>query len=621
MFDFVLRFPLLSGGKPRGVNSSGIAAFKGDPAKSLAREWAQNAIDAFHQTFPIELDFELKEYSINDLPCFDELKKSIEASAKYWPKQKQEQRFCAQVLDKFTDRIPVLVITDRGTTGLRGGDNEQSGQWFGLVEGTETSVGDEGRGGSYGIGKNAAFAASWFQTVFFSTHSVDNEFAFKGVSVLMTHRNEDGEETQADGSIGIFCKKTGKVMAIRDPGKIPEQFKRSEPGLSTYIPGYKPAYKNPDSWQDELVMSLLSNFWPAIHFEKVTFRVQNILIDKQTLPELMVQYSEKNDGDKESFQAHHYYRVFSSANRRVFKGNLKYLEGVDLYAVKEDDVPQMPNNVAITRQNGMIIKCDGFRGLGFPFAGLLVCENPVGNEILRDMEPPQHHDLHPKQLENMDGEKVLKELHDWIRERLLEFKPKLDKEEYDLPDMARYFPMPDEEEAPLEGQGSDHHENLNRIPRNKEVPVTTIPEVVPAIHMGNDASVGGIGEGEGEEPDPIGEGDGKDTGGETETSSGQRGTMKKVSSRGRSLGDGKYKLYLRAGERFAGVVQIFASGDDAVREPLAILGARNVAGEELVVRSGKIVGVEFNAELPIVLEVVMKEKERYALDVEVYDEA
>lgn len=33
MPDFMLKFPLLSGGKPRGVNSSGIAAFKGDPAK------------------------------------------------------------------------------------------------------------------------------------------------------------------------------------------------------------------------------------------------------------------------------------------------------------------------------------------------------------------------------------------------------------------------------------------------------------------------------------------------------------------------------------------------------------------------------------------------------------
>lgn len=229
------------------------------------------------------MDFELEWFPISDLPGFDELKKSVEACAVYWPKQKQEQHFCKQVLDQFAEKIPVLIITDRGTTGLRGGDTDQSGQWFGLVEGTETSVGDEGRGGSFGIGKNAAFAASCFQTVYFSTHSVDDEYAFKGASVLMTHRNEDGEETQADGSIGIFCHDTGRIVALRDPEKIPDQFKRTEPGLSTYIPGYKPIYKNPDTWKDELVMSLLSNFWPAVHFEKVTFRIQDIITKRVSL--------------------------------------------------------------------------------------------------------------------------------------------------------------------------------------------------------------------------------------------------------------------------------------------------------------------------------------------------
>jgi len=69
MSDFKLEFPLLSGGRPKGVNSSGIATFKGDPAKSLAREWAQNGIDAYHETFPIEMDFELREFPIADLPA------------------------------------------------------------------------------------------------------------------------------------------------------------------------------------------------------------------------------------------------------------------------------------------------------------------------------------------------------------------------------------------------------------------------------------------------------------------------------------------------------------------------------------------------------------------------
>ena len=167
MAVFELKFPVLSGGRPTGVNSSGIATFKGDPAQSLAREWAQNAIDAYHKTFPIEMDFELKQFPIKDLPGFGELKEAVESCSRYWPGKKQEQHFCDQVLGKFDDRIPVLIISDRGTTGLRGQDDDKSGQWFGLVEGTETSVGGEDRGGSFGIGKNAAFAASYFQTAYF----------------------------------------------------------------------------------------------------------------------------------------------------------------------------------------------------------------------------------------------------------------------------------------------------------------------------------------------------------------------------------------------------------------------------------------------------------------------
>lgn len=616
MSEIKLVFPPLSGGRPKGVNSSGIAAFKGDPSKSLAREWAQNAIDACHKAFPIEMDFELKEYAIHELPCFDQLAESVKSCANYWKGQAQEQKFCKNVLERFAETIPVLVITDRGTTGLRGADDDKTGQWFGLVESTETSVGNDDRGGSFGIGKNAAFAASCFQTIYFSTHSIDGNFAFKGVSVLMTHLDNRGRETQADGAIGVYLEDVGKIVALRDPVKIPCHFKRTEPGLTTYIPGYKPVYKNPMFWQDELVMSLLSNFWPAIHFEKVAFRVQGIEINKDTIASLMKQYAEKYDGEKEEFTAHLYYRVFTSANSRKFSGTLKYLRDVELFAVKEAELPQMPNNVALTRQNGLIIKTENFRGLGFPFAGLFVCCNHEGNRIMRQMEPPQHNDLQPKQLDDLDGEKVLKELHDWVRDRLLEFRPKLEKEEYDLPDVAHYFPVSEEDETPLEALGQSKNENLSRSPVKREVEVKRAKQQPPKEERGGDGPDGGPGEDDGGAPDHGGKGDDTSTGGKVSTSGGKSGELKKVHCRGFSVGPGLYKLIMRTNENFSATIDLLASGD-SVREPIKVIKACDQSGMCHNVKEGKVMGVKFISGQPLVLILETKEKERYALDVEV----
>lgn len=623
MVDFKLWFPLLSGGKPRGVNSSGIAAFKGDPAKSLAREWAQNAIDAYYKTFPVELDFELKMFSINDLPCFGNLKDSIYACAEYWPKQQQEQEFCSKVLEKFDDKIPVLILTDRGTKGLRGKDDDQQGEWFGLVEGTETSVGDDGRGGSFGIGKNAAFAASIFQTVYFSTHSVNNEFAFKGSSVLMTHRNREGQETQADGAIGVYCNKRGKVVALRDAERIPPAFQRTEEGLSTFIPGYKPYYKNPDTWIEELVMSLISNFWPAIHFEKVIFRVQDVIIEKNNLSKLMKQHSENNCSNGGSFQAYLYYLAFTSVNKRYFKESLPELGEVELYVTKEDEIAGMPNNIALARQNGMIIKFERFRGLGFPFSGLLFCDNDKGNKLLRAMEPPQHNDLHPKQVDGVDGSKVLQNLHSWIRRKLLELKPKLEDEEYELPQSATFFPMPEEDETPFEQGGKVESENLKKSPSKRRIEVSCLPDRLPSAlgKEGDDIVNDGSGDDDGENVvKPRDDGDGVNTGGESHKDTGTKGVLRKISQRGVYVGKGAYKLFLRSERDFKGVLQLFVAGD-SVKDDLRVTKAESADGSVLKINSGRITGVSFSTKKPTILLVTTDSSERFSLDLEVRDES
>ena len=619
MAIFELNFPRLSNGRPKGVNSSGIAAFKGNIAKSLAREWAQNAIDANHNGWPVELDFELKDMRIEDMPGLCALEASLKSCAEYWKDDKQATHFCKNALKLYSKKsIPVLIVSDRGTTGLCGGDKDRHGQWFGLVESTETSVGGEGRGGSYGIGKNAAFAASFLQTVYFSSLSVKGEYAFKGVSILMTHKDGSGEETQPDGAIGISCPETGRTLALRNSAEIPDMFQRSEPGLTTYIPGYKPVYNNPENWQDDLVISLLNNFWPAIHFGKISFKVQDVLINSTTLSKLMDLYSKRYEGNDEEFDAHWYYRVFTSANSRTFKGELSFLKEVTLYAVKEDAISNMPNNVVLTRKNGMKIKYDTFRQLGFPFAGLLVCENDIGNRILRAMEPPQHNDLHPEQLEEADGKAVLKELHSWIRNCLQEFKPKLDKEEYDLPEIAKYFPSPQNEENPLENVGDNNQpdENFNMIPQAPIV-ISTVSVFTPPTQTGDSNEPGGEGKRD-ENGLPNKPGTGREKSDHERPGGGEHGELKECISRGCYLGSGRYSLIIRTKEDFSGKVCIYASGDSVSRELLIIKKAHlsTSPNQPLAISDGKIIDLPFKGGAPTAIELTLEQADRYALEVE-----
>ncbi|WP_198422782.1 hypothetical protein, partial [Stenotrophomonas maltophilia] len=91
-------------------------------------------------------------------------------------KRKKETEFftrAAALVEQKT--LPVLLVEDYGTTGLRGPAVEGS-PFHALVKSSGVSqknVADAG--GSFGIGKNAAFAISSLRTVFYSTRYTDDQ--------------------------------------------------------------------------------------------------------------------------------------------------------------------------------------------------------------------------------------------------------------------------------------------------------------------------------------------------------------------------------------------------------------------------------------------------------------
>lgn len=298
-----LKFPLLNGGEDEGLNDAGIETFEGDIGDYIARECGQNTSDA-SVNGKAELHFDLLDMPIEKLPCLNNLTEVFESCGDYWKDDKKAVQFFQKGLATLTNTtLPVLKVSDYGTTGLTGEDTGRTSKWFGLVRSKGACNKGEGSGGSFGIGKYAPFAASALRTVYYYTKTDANE-AFQGISRLVTHCNDDGSETQATGYVGhyIFDESKHKYMSVRELSLIPSHFRRADNEIGTDI--YIPVYRDIDNWKERLIISVLNNFWPAICLGNISFKVGEKLINKSNIDSCIEEYRNSTD-----YSAYRYFRA------------------------------------------------------------------------------------------------------------------------------------------------------------------------------------------------------------------------------------------------------------------------------------------------------------------------
>ena len=141
-------------------------------------------------------------------------------------------------------------------------------------------------GGSFGIGKFAPFACSLFSTIFYSTYDEEGVEASQGVARLVTFTREDGQNTQG---IGYFGEE--KNTPVYEQLKLEPGFERKQGqyGTDIYIAGYKFAG---ETWKSDIIISILDGFLGAIWNEKMELVVGDILINKDSLDDLINEYRE-----------------------------------------------------------------------------------------------------------------------------------------------------------------------------------------------------------------------------------------------------------------------------------------------------------------------------------------
>ncbi len=269
------------GGEDKGLNDAGVVTFKGNIYRYLAREIIQNSLDARESpNKPVIVTFDLKKIRRNDIPTMDQLASSCQRCRDFWPRNPEKSFFDKAIELCSEDYITALRISDFNTLGVGGEDNDRHGErgWYSLIRCSGSSSKEAGEGGSYGIGKNAPFAASSLRTVLYTTRTSKKAVAFQGVARLVTHEKSATVKAQNIGFLGGL-----KGESIRDADAIPQAFRRNYRGTDVVILGFITG----KDWEDQLRLSVLDNFWPAIHFGDLEVSIGDLKITKENLASLL----------------------------------------------------------------------------------------------------------------------------------------------------------------------------------------------------------------------------------------------------------------------------------------------------------------------------------------------
>lgn len=439
-------FGRTDGGDATGANDPVTTMFRGSVPYFIAREPLQNIIDA-GKVFPVKASFDQVSISVLDIPRIEQLEKVFHACKKYYSEVDRYDEDCINfanyVIKKIVSkkRINLLKIGDKNTWGMSPKD------YYNFMKGVGSSSKEAQKGGSFGLGKGAYFAASNFRTIFLSTiFYKDNNPLFAGKARLVSFC-ENNEVMQSNGTLGIARQEP--ITQVKD---IPEFFKRSEPGTDIFVVDFDQG----ENWDKEIIKSVLVNFWLRILEGKLEVSVHDTNITSQNLDKLIYEYfQDKPINNKHEQNPIPYYEAYTNNKRLFFDGELDTIGSVKLYILIKDGYPK---HISYIRNTGMVIQ-KKFHPSSIQYAGVFICDNEKAAPILRAMENPQHDDWsannakdgQPTQL----AKKVEKEIKKFIREKLNSLVTSEDKARFSIKGTEDYLRIPFNEEDDVEKYSSE----------------------------------------------------------------------------------------------------------------------------------------------------------------------
>jgi hypothetical protein len=264
-----LQFLTNEAGEAEGLGHAGIETYRDSPYTSLGREHGQNSHDAAAK-LPVTVSFDVFSIATDEFPALDEQREAVEACLSEAKDAKAKGFFknAQELLNSET--LTIMRVSDFNTVGLKG-PSEAGKPFHALLKGSGVSTEKKDTsGGSFGIGKNAAYAVSDLQTVFYSTVYLDDDekqhFLAQGKTILTSHTDSSGALKRASGYWGY-----PGYSPVDDPSAVPEWLRRTDIGTSVFVIGFRDS----EDWQFRIAGSLIQNFFGAIHDDKLRFTLNN----------------------------------------------------------------------------------------------------------------------------------------------------------------------------------------------------------------------------------------------------------------------------------------------------------------------------------------------------------
>jgi hypothetical protein len=496
-------------GEDEGLADAGIETYRDAPFAGLARECGQNSIDAARHSGPdgnaerVIVRFWKETVPTETVPDIAGFRATIDAClsrARTRRDDKEIQFFeRARRIVRAPD-IDLLHVIDEGTTGLIG-PCEPGTPYHALIKAKGVSKkGDDTSGGSFGIGKNAAYAVSALRSVFYSTVYTDssgtNQFLAQAKAILVSHKKGPGQEHSATGYWG----EAEDFMPAANMSTLPEWLQRTEPGTTVTALGFL----SEDRWDWRIAESLVRNFFTAVHNERVVFEVgDDLVIDRDSLPGMftsktLTEVASSRGSDEDLKFSHNLYRCLTSPESARYEETIQGLGRVKLSILIED---RLEKQVGLIR-NGMFIT-SRFRHFKeklarFPlqkdFIAVIEPIDDSASSHIRALENPRHDELSPERIEDPDVSRSLRaavnKMNAWIREKIKSHTTLPPDDEIQLDDLNDFFAAPEDRTDRMQSAGTSESD-----PTSIKVEMRKKPE-----SSGASASGGAEGGSGGEKP-------------------------------------------------------------------------------------------------------------------------
>lgn len=452
----------------------------------LAREICQNSIDArLDPSKPVRVRFELRELETERFDVFKQLQDRVDRCRMFWSVSNRTADLRLTELLNSADkmlgrtRIPVLVASDFNTTGCAGSREGAfvKTPWSSLTSSVGVSDKAEGSGGSYGIGKNAPFAASACRTVFYNTYAQgDGERAFTGTAMLASMGRDDDPEkgTTSVGRYGVGSDDDELSPIFPDtPCALRDQFTRDDYGTDVIIAGFKGAESD---WAVEIAKAVLENFFVAILDGNLVVDVDETHIASDTIEELEDTLLSGGDDSVLMQDAYRYYLTYTDPDGGApVRAAIMEPDDLEVYFKTGDAMSKRSCNV---NSHGMTIG-KKTRKSSVRYNAVAVVRGKELGKLLSAAEDPEHRMWDAARAGNREAEvrRTIQKIDNLIRNHAKELVDTGGGEEIDA-DISDFLPAPGVT-AESKNPGDDELKVVQRI-RTTRPAATRTNSVAPA---------------------------------------------------------------------------------------------------------------------------------------------